>query len=167
MGDERVSPCAYHPGRASVERFGELHLCEECRLGRTQAARSFGAAFPHAECCVERGPNGTWKPLGERASVHWLAHELRAKGRPGAACASGYAIDLDDLLRTRRPIEPPTPLSAGDVWVDLDASRCGLIVGVDRREGIRVLIRHLDPDQGCASVVDFYEAFDGRGEFHR
>ncbi len=168
VGDDTSSPCAYHPGRAPVERFGELPLCDECRVGRTQAARSFAPAFPYAECCVARAPNGAWSPLVDRAPAHWLAHELRAKARPGgAACAFGHPIDLDDLLRTRRPIEPPTPLCAGDLWIDLDGNRCGLVTGVDRRDGLRVQIRHLDPEQGCARVVDFYEAFDGRGEFHR
>jgi hypothetical protein len=61
----------------------------------------------------------------------------------------------------------PTPLATGDLWVDLDGRGCGVVVGVDRREGLRVLIRHLDARRGNVSVSEFYEVFEGRGGFHR
>ncbi len=145
-----------------------MPLCGECRRARTQAVRTLGLRTPWAECCVTRSPAGQWIPLREHAAAHWLSHELGCKPLPGAeTCARGLPFRLDDVLRQRRPLSPGTPLATGDLWVDLDGRHAGLVVGVDRSKGVRVMIRHLCPEVGTVTVDDFHERFGGRGEFHR
>ncbi len=168
VGEPGRNACANHPGRSCVEQFGKLALCEECRRGRLEATRGPHAAAAHAACAVWRAADGRWTPLRERAPAHWLAHELRIKAPAGAAsCAFGHPLEVEDLLLQRRRVVAPTPLATGDLWVDLDGRGCGVVVGVDRRDGLRVLIRHLDARRGNVSVSEFYEVFEGRGGFHR
>jgi len=167
-GGQSVNDCAYHRGRAGVERLGGGALCDECARARAQAVRSLGPGVPRAECCVTRSAAGEWTPLREHAASHWLSHEIGARALPGAdTCAGGAPFRLHDLLRQRRPLPAGTPVASGDLWVDLDRSHAGRVVGVDRRDGVRVLIRHLCPVAGSVTVDDFHERFAGRGEFFR
>lgn len=168
VGGPGSKACANHPDRAPVEEFGELSLCDACRRGRLEAVATAHAVGAHAQCAVERSADGRWLPLRERAPAHWVAHELRIKAPAGAQrCAFGHPLELDEILRLRRPVSPPTPLATGDLWVDLDGRNCGLVVGVDRNHGLRVMIRHLEIEAGQVAMSDFYETFEGRGEFWR
>ena len=110
-----------------------------------------------------------WLALESGAAAHWLAHELRAIASPGRpACAAGFAIERADLLATRRELgrEPPR---AGDLWADLDAEGCGIVVNSRRDEsaGIAITVRHLHPLPAREESADFYLQLGGRGRFFR
>ena len=128
------------------------------------------AAALHAlpsECFATPAGEG-WRPLTTGAAAHWLAHELGVRaphGRP--ACAAGFALERDDLIGSRQPVRGPP--RAGDLWLDLDPERCGVVASVrpDPDRGFAIAIRHLHPLPARPATGDFYLQFAARGQFFR
>jgi hypothetical protein len=84
------------------------------------------------------------------------------------ACAAGFALELSDLLATRRELERTLP-QPRDLWVDLDGRDCGLVTEVRRGEGaeLALSVRGLLAAGGRLETVDFYRDLHGRGRFFR
>jgi hypothetical protein len=161
--------CANHPDRPAVERLGFQSYCAACRDALAAVTRSPALRALPRECFASYGGAERWLPLARGAPAHWLAHELGVRAQLGrAGCAAGHSLDRADLLAGRREVrgEPPR---RGDLWVDLDAEGCGLVVAVQHAEtrGFAISIRHLEPVSARDRVADFYAQLTARGRFFR
>jgi hypothetical protein len=108
-------------------------------------------------------------PLTSGAAAHWLAHRLGVLARPGRpGCAAGFALDRADVIGARREVRNEPPRSS-DLWVDLDAEGCGVVVRAQRDEtrGFSISIRRLQAAPARETTDDFYLQLAGRGRFFR
>lgn len=161
--------CTNHPDRPAVERLGSRRYCAACRDSRLQVTRLLVMRAQPSECFASYAGAERWLPLTRGAPAHWLAHQLGAGARPGRpACAAGYALERAELLAGRKAVQGEAP-RAGDLWVDLDAEGCGLVVSCQRHEtrGFSIAVRYLEPLSARESLVDFYLQLAARGRFFR
>lgn len=161
--------CAHHPERPAVEALGARAYCAGCRDARALATRGLELHARPSECFATYAGADRWHALARGGPAHWLAHELgvrAALARP--ACAAGFAIERADVLAGKSELRGEPPRRA-DLWVDLDAEGCGVVVRVERHEtrGFSISIRHLRPLSARESIDDFYLQLGGRGAFFR
>jgi len=161
--------CANHSDRQAVARLGFQNFCAACRAALAEITQRGPPRSLPRECFASYAGSERWLPLARGAPAHWLAHELGARARPGRpACAAGHVLEREDLLAGRKEVrgEPPRH---GDLWVDLDAEGCGVVVGVRQGEtrGFAISIRHLEPTSARDRVADFYAQLTARGRFFR
>jgi len=161
--------CAHHPEREGAETLGARAYCASCRDARALATRGLELRAQPSACFATYAGDELWLALPRGAPAHWLAHELDVRApvaRP--ACAAGYAIERSDVLGGRREVrgEPPR---RSDLWVDIDAEGCGVVVRAqpDETRGFSISIRHLRPSPARESSDDFYLQLGGRGRFFR
>ena len=160
--------CALHPGRPAARTLGVRSYCADCLRGLEAASRGVPPLVQPRECFAAVRGASFAAPSGSPCG-HWLAHELSSlagPGRPG--CAAGFALEVGDLLRTRRELERTLP-QPRDLWVDLDNQGCGIVTEVRREEGgeIALWVRGLLAPGGRLDTVDFYRDLHGRGRFFR
>ena len=162
------SSCALHPARPAARTLGARSYCADCLRGLETACRGVPPLVQPRECFATVRGTGFAPPPGSPCA-HWLAHELSSSARPGRpGCAAGFALDLADLLLTRRELERTLP-QPRDLWVDLDGQGCGIVTEVRREEGgeIALSVRGLLGPGGRLDTVDFYRDLHGRGRFFR
>jgi len=158
-----------HAEREAVESLGLRAYCAECRTSRAEATCGSELRARPSECFATYAGAGRWLSPARGASAHWLAHELGQAAQPGRpACAAGFALERAELLLGRRELvrELPRPT---DLWVDLDAEGCGVVVRVQRDEtrGFAIAIRHLRPLPALELHSDFHGQLGARGSFFR
>jgi hypothetical protein len=157
-----------HPALPAARTLGPRGYCADCDRALEAAGRGVPALVQPRECfLIVRG--ASFAPAGASPSLHWLAHELvRLAGSGRAACAAGFALELSDVLGTRRELARTLP-RPGDLWVDLDDRDCGVVTEVRRGDGdeLSLRIRGLLAPGGRLDTVDFYRDLHGRGRFFR
>ena len=161
--------CGLHRDRPAESAIGGFGYCASCRQEIAAAVRALPVGVVPRECFAVAASGGVWRTPAGSGAPHWLAHELLT--RPTHAsnrCAAGFAVRRADVLFGRRELvrELPRPR---DLWVDLDAEGCGLVlksVGAESGE-IEISIRALIGSAGGVTVCDFYRDLHGRGHFFR
>jgi hypothetical protein len=160
--------CVLHPARPAARTLGTRSYCADCLRGLEAAGRTVSPLVQPRECFATVRGTAFAAPSGSPCA-HWLAHELASLARPGrTACAAGFALEVADLLMTRRELERTLP-GPRDLWVDLDNLGCGIVTEVRREDGggIALSVRGLLAPGGRLDTVDFYRDLHGRGRFFR
>jgi hypothetical protein len=161
--------CAHHPDRPAAETLGARAYCASCRDARGLATRGLELRARPADCFASYAGGDRWLAFPRGESAHWLAHELGVRAPPGRrGCAAGFAIERADVLAGRRELrgEPPR---AADLWVDLDAEGCGIVMRVEPHEtrGFSISVRYLQALAAREMHADFYLQLGARGRFFR
>ena len=116
-----------------------------------------------------------YEPIPGTGCAHWVAHKKNWNGgKPGSnGCNKNFLIRVKDVKSKAGSAVEPADVQVGNVWVNKDASHCGLVSKVSPSKDPKkdpnpaIEIEHCSSGQGKVAKNDWASHFKGEGTFHK